>query len=217
VSRTARATAAALASLAPPLWNNRIAPALGLGPRGRTLAHLGFAAAYALATRARPNWRSARGIGAGLAAGAVVVAGAGAAMAVRPVRTAVLSGPARLPEVAPAEWIGVHIPFGTVLPEELIFRGGLDPLLTVIAGPRTSLALGAAAFGLWHMHPARAAGDPVLPTVVATATAGALFTLLGRRAGSATAPALLHLAINATGAVVATLAGRPQSGSEAPE
>src|SRR5690606_2365713 len=61
VSRTARATAAALASLAPPLWNNRIAPALGLGPRGRTLAHLGFAAAYALATRARPNWRSARG------------------------------------------------------------------------------------------------------------------------------------------------------------
>ncbi|WP_040794341.1 CPBP family intramembrane glutamic endopeptidase [Nocardia higoensis] len=199
---------AAAALIAPPLWNNRIAPALGLGQRGRTLAHLGFAAAYAAASHARPNWRSAEGVGLGFAASSVVATGAAAALAVAPLREALLRTPARVPEVPPVEWIAVHIPFGTVLPEELVFRAALDPLLAELTGPRPALVLGAVAFGLWHVHPARAAGDPVLPTVVATTAAGVLFVLLNRRARSTTAPALLHFTVNAAGAVLATLGGK---------
>lgn len=197
---------AAAALIAPPLWNNRIAPALGLGHRGRTMAHLGFAAGYAAVLSARPNWCSAKGFRVGLAASSVLASAAAAAVSVGPVRSALTETQARTPEVGPAEWIAAHIPFGTVLPEELVFRATLDPLLTALLGPRPALLLGAVTFGLWHIHPARSAGDPVLPTVVATTAAGVVFTLLGRHAGSATAPALLHLTLNVTGAMIAILA-----------
>ncbi|WP_067861896.1 CPBP family intramembrane glutamic endopeptidase [Nocardia shimofusensis] len=200
-----RSLPAVAALIAPPLWNNRIAPALGLGRRGRTLAHLGFAAGYAAILGGRPNWRSTEGVRVGLTVSSVLATGAAAALAVAPVRSALIETPARVPEVSPAEWIAVHIPFGTVLVEELVFRATLDPLLADRFGPRPALFLGAAAFGLWHVHPARSAGDPVIPTVVATTAAGALFTLLNRYAHSTAAPALLHLTLDATGAVIATL------------
>lgn len=195
---------AAAALIAPPLWNNRIAPALGLGRRGRTLAHLSFAAGYAAALSVRPNRSSMKSFRVGLAVSSVVATAA--TVALGPVRSAVAEIPARTPEVPPAEWIAVHIPFGTVLPEELVFRATLDPLLAGLIGPRPALLLGAVTFGLWHVYPARSAGDPVLPTVAATAAAGVVLTLLNRHTGSTTAPALLHFALNAIGALIATLA-----------
>ncbi|WP_324188268.1 CPBP family intramembrane glutamic endopeptidase [Nocardia higoensis] len=196
------------ALIAPPLWNNRIAPALGLGRRGRTLAHLGFATGYAATFAGRPNWCSATGLRVGLAVSSVLVTGTAAALALAPVRAVLTETPDRVPDVSPAEWIAVHIPFGTVVAEELVFRATLDPLLTARFGARPALLLGAAAFGLWHIHPARSAGDRVLPTVVATTAAGVVFTLLNRCARSTTAPALLHFTLDAVGAVIVTLARR---------
>jgi membrane protease YdiL (CAAX protease family) len=93
-----------------------------------------------------------------------------------------------------AEWVLVHIPLGTVYAEEQIFRATLDPLL----GP----AIGAATFGLWHIHPARVAGDNVVVTVVATAAAGLAFDWLATRYDTVAAPALAHLAINVAGAAI---------------
>lgn len=74
--RHAKAAAAVLLPLA---WNNRLLPALGLGIRGRTAAHLTFALGYATALGAHPNWLSPRGFRAGLLISAVVAAGSAAA------------------------------------------------------------------------------------------------------------------------------------------
>ncbi|MFC8043492.1 CPBP family intramembrane glutamic endopeptidase [Nocardia sp. NPDC057353] len=180
------------------MWHNAVLPRLALGIRGRTAANVAFATGYARVFAGEPRWGAASGWRLGLAAAAAVLAGYGAALAVPPARKALAAAPDRAPGVSVAEWIGVHIPLGTVYSEELIFRGTLDD----IAGtPLTALA-----FGLWHLRPARAAGDPVLPTVAATAAAGLVFGALRRKSGSATAPALLHYALNAGGAVAPRLA-----------
>ncbi|MGY0502980.1 CPBP family intramembrane glutamic endopeptidase [Nocardia sp. FBN12] len=130
----------------------------------------------------------------------VVLAGYAVALAVPSLRRLPLEIAVRAPETSTLEWIALHIPVGTVLAEEAIFRGTLDPLLAASAGA-TAPAISAVDFGLWHIQPARAAQDPVLPTVLATTLAGLVFSVLRRRSGSATAPALLHLAINAGGAL----------------
>lgn len=120
----------------------------------------------------------------------------------------------RAPEVSDAEWVAVHIPLGTVYSEEMIFRATMRPILDDTAG-RFGKWLSAATFGLWHI--ARpGGGDPVPGTVVATAAAGFVFDELGRRTGSTTAPALLHLALNAGGALTRPLA-RLLSGSSPAE
>ncbi|MFC8528319.1 CPBP family intramembrane glutamic endopeptidase [Nocardia sp. NPDC057227] len=157
-----------------------------------------FATGYARVFAGEPRWGARPGWRLGLGAAAAVLAGYGAALALPPARRALAAAPDRAPGVAVAEWIGVHIPLGTVYTEELIFRGALDD----IAG--TPLA--ALTFGLWHIAPARAAGDPILPTIAATTAAGLVFGALRRRSGSATAPALLHYALNAGGALTPRLA-----------
>ncbi|MET7767987.1 CPBP family intramembrane glutamic endopeptidase [Nocardia sp. NPDC005366] len=110
--------------------------------------------------------------------------------------------------IDPAERVVVHIPIGTVYTEELIFRATLDPLLDSALGPRVGTVAAAATFGLWHIHPARVAGDSVIATVAATTLGGLVFATLGRRADSVTAPALLHFALNAGGVVAPLLAER---------
>lgn len=107
-----------------------------------------------------------------------------------------------------AEWVAVHIPIGTVYSEELVFRATLDPLLDKTFGTRVGALLGAATFGLWHIAPARAAGDSVPATIAATSVGGFVLGRLRRRAESATAPAFLHLAVNAGGAAASRLARR---------
>ncbi|WP_019931478.1 CPBP family intramembrane glutamic endopeptidase [Nocardia sp. BMG111209] len=137
----------------------------------------------------------------------LVVLGYVVALAVPASRTRLAQIPDRSPDVSLAEWAGVQIPWGTVYPEELIFRATLDPLLESTLGP-TGNIMGAMLFGLWHIEPARAAGDDVATTVAATAVAGAALSELRRRTGTVRAPALLHLAVNAGGAIAPRLAVR---------
>ena len=98
----------------------------------------------------------------------------------------------------------VVIPLGTVLVEELTFRGVLHSLLSRTTSATGALVLGAAVFGLWHVFPAwRAAEGAALDrfavaagTLAATTIAGAGFVWLRTRSDSLVAPALAHLATN---------------------
>ncbi|MFI6171320.1 lysostaphin resistance A-like protein [Nocardia sp. NPDC051052] len=190
----------------PLAWSNWVLPGLGLGVRGRTAANAGFATAYVVAFRGAPNWCSAKGFRYGAVSASLVAAGYGVALAIPSVRKRLHELDDRGPEVSSAEWIAVHIPIGTVYSEEMIFRTTLDPLLDNTFGSRLGSVLGALTFGLWHIHPARAAGDSVPVAIAATAAGGVALGWLRRRTGSVTAPALLHLAINAGGAIAPRLA-----------
>ncbi|WP_330228235.1 CPBP family intramembrane metalloprotease [Nocardia sp. NBC_00508] len=203
IGRVAGTVAAVVLPLA---WSNVVLPRLGLGVRKRTATNAGFATGYALALRGSPNWCSKDGVRYGMLAASVVAAGYGAALALPPARRFVGAIADRGPEVSTVEWVAVHIPIGTVYSEELVFRGTLDPLLDQAFGVRTGALLSAATFGLWHIAPARAAGDSVPATIAATTAGGLIFGRLRHRSGGATAPALLHLAVNAGGAVAPRLA-----------
>ncbi|MGQ4600210.1 CPBP family glutamic-type intramembrane protease [Nocardia sp. R6R-6] len=208
VARTVAAVALPLA------WNNIVLPRLGLGVRGRTAANAGFATGYTLALRDGPNRCSRAGLRYGLLAAGVVVASYGAALAFPALRRRLGAMSDRRPEVSAVEWVTVHVPIGTVYTEELIFRGCLDPLLDKAFGPRAGALLSAASFGLWHIAPARAAGDSVPATLAVTTAGGLVLGSLRRRAADATAPALLHLALNAGGAISPRLARRIGSAFE---
>ncbi|WP_433728385.1 lysostaphin resistance A-like protein [Nocardia sp. CA-129566] len=190
----------------PLAWSNWVLPRLDLELPGRTAANAGFATGYALMFRGRPNWLSARGLGCGLAAAGVVAAGYGAAVAIPAIRDRLGGFVDRAPDVPLGEWIAVHIPIGTVYSEELVFRATLNRLLDNDFGPCRGALIGALTFGLWHIRPARAAGDSVPASIAATAAGGLVFDLLRRRTDSATAPALLHFAVNAGGALAPHLA-----------
>ncbi|MFG1796855.1 type II CAAX prenyl endopeptidase Rce1 family protein [Nocardia sp. NPDC049149] len=190
----------------PMVWSNWALPALGLGVRGRTVVNAGFATAYGFAFRGEPNWFSAKGFRFGTGSAALVVAGYAAALAIPSVRKGLRDYTDRGPDVSTTEWVAVHIPIGTVYSEELIFRATLDPVLDNAFGSRIGSVLSALTFGLWHITPARSVGDSVPVAVAATAAGGFALGWLRRRTASATAPALLHLAINAGGAIAPRLA-----------
>lgn len=120
----------------------------------------------------------------------------------------------------------VRVPFGTVLLEEVGFRGVLWALLAHRLGHAWATGISSALFGLWHVLPslritranAAAAGvfgptaagqvAAVLAAVVGTAAAGVLLCELRRRSGSLLAPAGLHWAANSVGYVLAWTASR---------
>ncbi|MFF0814810.1 CPBP family intramembrane glutamic endopeptidase [Rhodococcus sp. NPDC003318] len=187
-------------------WNNAVLPRLGLGARGRAAATATAAVALAAAVRTAGasdvelGWQATgSGLRWGLIASALPAVAYPAMLAVPVVRSRMASGARRADHT---EWVFVHIPLGTVLAEELAFRSVLYALARRVS-PRWAPVLGAAAFGLWHVTPARHAGDSVPGTVALTAAASLLFDALRRRSGSVLAPALLHLAINSGGAVAA--------------
>ncbi len=66
----------------------------------------------------------------------------------------------------------VQVPFGTVLLEEVGFRGALPALLGRSLPPRTAVAASAALFGLWHVLPAvdMARANPALGRLTAGET-----------------------------------------------
>jgi membrane protease YdiL (CAAX protease family) len=117
----------------------------------------------------------------------------------------------------------VAVPFGTVLLEEIGFRGVLMGLMTRRAGVLRGLAASSVLFGLWHVLPslqiARAnaavgtlAGSgtagragAVLAVVAFTAVAGVLLGELRRRSGSLLASAGLHWAVNGVGVLFTAL------------
>ncbi|HEY6495922.1 MAG TPA: CPBP family intramembrane glutamic endopeptidase [Trebonia sp.] len=108
----------------------------------------------------------------------------------------------------------VLIPVGTVLLEEVAFRGVLWGLLRRVGGTVMATAVSSALFGLWHILPSlglasdnEAIGGAVgqgtsaqvitvLGTVLFTAASGVVFCELRRRSGSLLAPAGLHWAVN---------------------
>jgi CAAX protease family protein len=117
----------------------------------------------------------------------------------------------------------VLIPIGTVLPEELAFRGVLFGLVRRHRGRWRGAAVSSGLFGLWHVVPSLrlnsvnpavsalvghgVAGQAVavLIAVVFTAAAGLVFCELRRRSGSLLASAGLHWAVNGLGVVAAML------------
>jgi len=102
----------------------------------------------------------------------------------------------------------VVIPVGTVVVEELAFRGVLQGLLGRLLTPMRTLAVGAILFGLWHVFPAWRGGavqsdvadvgraGAAVGTLVATTAAGVGFGWLRQRSRSVVAPMLAHLATN---------------------
>jgi len=108
----------------------------------------------------------------------------------------------------------VLIPLGTVLFEEVAFRGVLWGLLRRARGTWTATVVSSALFGLWHVLPSlhlaaanEAVGSAVgtstsgaalsvLATVLFTGLSGVVFCELRRRSGSLLAPAGLHWATN---------------------
>ena len=145
------------------------------------------------------------GLRLGSAAASVVAAAGAASSAIPRVRSAMAD---RTPPAAPATWLALRIPVGTVWSEEAAYRGALATLAADGFGPRTGRLVQAAAFGLSHIADARATGEPMIGTVVATGAAGWVFAWLAERSGSLVAPMLTHLAINEAGAVAALVVQR---------
>jgi uncharacterized protein len=117
----------------------------------------------------------------------------------------------RLPPGAVAYHALVRIPLGTVLLEEIAFRGALFGALAR-SSDRTRAALASSAvFGLWHVRPtlglldANDVDDPaaragaVAMAVLATAAGGVCFCALRVRSASTLAPIIAHTSTNSLG------------------
>jgi membrane protease YdiL (CAAX protease family) len=114
----------------------------------------------------------------------------------------------------------VVIPLGTILFEEVAFRGVLWGLVRRGWGSTAATLVSSAFFGLWHILPSLrlnrvnpavtdlvGAGTTgqvlaVAGAVVFTAAAGVLFCELRRRSGRLLAPIGLHWAVNGLGVLV---------------
>ena len=106
----------------------------------------------------------------------------------------------------------LRIPLGTVVLEEVAFRGVLLALFSRATSTGAAVAWSSVAFGLWHVVPTAEAlranrlapnAPAVAAAVVGTAAAGAAFCWLRLRSGSLLAPALAHVATNSVALVVA--------------
>ncbi len=160
--------------------------------------------------------RLAIGLAVGVAASWVVVA---TVPATRPLlsdkRIESLEGKAIARQAA------VRIPVGTVLWEEVAFRGVLQAALRRVMPEAAAIAVSSGVFGLWHIRPtyqALAVNDLAADrvrlavrlsgAVAVTAAGGALLSVLRARSGSLAAPVLLHLATNCGGPVAAWAVAR---------
>lgn len=168
--RAALASAVAVLAAANVL-NNRVAPRLApLTSAAATCALL------ALARRSGLSWselgfhRGPRGlrIGGALASAVAGVYAVGIAVPAtrrffRDERALSLSRARALEEAL------LQVPVGTVLLEEVGFRGVLHALLARSHGPRTATAVSSALFGLWHVLPAidMMAANPALSGLAA--------------------------------------------------
>ena len=212
-------------------WNNVLVPRLPARPgvyegvngtaTGALLVAAG-AAGFSAAELGLSRDRLRAGAGWGGAAAAVVAAGLAAGLALPPLRPLLHDARvAGLHDGAVAYRALLRIPVGTVLWEEVAFRGVLHAGLTRELSRGAATAAGAALFGLWHVHPTAAAIRANAPGATAaglrigvllgctgTAATGALFSWLRQRSGSLLAPALLHLAANSGGLVASVAAAR---------
>jgi membrane protease YdiL (CAAX protease family) len=169
--------------------------------RWRVPAQAGMGGLLVLVTRAPLGLTPPRlwtGLRLGSAAAAVAGTAVAATTSVRRVR---LSMSARELSTPAPVWLALQIPLGTVWAEESAFRGALATAGTAAFGLRAGRMLQATAFGFSHIPDARANGEPVAATVLATGIAGWWFGWFADRAGSLVAPMLAHLMINETAAV----------------
>lgn len=141
----------------------------------------------------------------GSAATAIVVAAVAISTTVAPVRAGMA---ARTLPAAPATWLLLQIPLGTVWSEEAGYRAALGSVAARAFGVTGGRWFTATVFGLSHIPDARAARDSVPGTVLVTGAAGWIFSWLRDRSGSLAAPMLAHLAINESGAVAALAMSR---------
>jgi uncharacterized protein len=170
---------------------------------------------------ARSTWPA--GLRWGAAAAALVGAAYALAFLITPVRDALPEGDSGIGWTA--LWaVLVVIPLGTVIPEELAFRGLLLALLRRRWGVAAATLVSSGLFGLWHVLPslgggaanatiagvvgADAAGTAVrvVATVLFTSVAGVVLCWLRLRSGSLLAPVLAHWTVNGLGVIVALVA-----------
>jgi uncharacterized protein len=171
--------------------------------RGRVPLQAGLAGLLVLLTRAPLGLRPPR-LWAGVRLGLAVGSGAATAVAATTSVPAVRISMAERELPAPVStWLALRIPLGTVWAEEAAFRAALAAVADRGYGTSGGRLLQAVAFGLSHIADARATGEPVLPTVLATGSAGWIFGWLAEHSGSLSAPMLAHLAINESAAVAA--------------
>jgi membrane protease YdiL (CAAX protease family) len=178
----------------------------------------GFGLSWADLGLARRTWR--RGTLVALAATAAVAAVYAVAAAVPATRLAFLDSRYQLSIGAAVVTALVVIPLGTVLVEEVAFRGVLQAMVTRHRGVAWGLGVSSALFGAWHILPslglaganpavAGVTGDTqvlaVLGAVAFTTVAGLVLGELRRRSGSLLAAAGLHWAINGVGVLVAAV------------
>ncbi len=131
----------------------------------------------------------------------VLLVGAGVAVGLRVprLRRAFRDPRHRGPGVRAARRALVDVPLGTVLLEELAFRGVVLALLVRDLGAPWAVVLSSVLFGLWHVLGAWDTRASVPGTVVATTGAGVAFALLRLGTGSLLPPAALHWAFNGFG------------------
>jgi uncharacterized protein len=227
----ADAAAAAATSLALVCWNNVVA---AHGWHNRHYVSGNLAGTAALLALARLRGIKARELGlclkrasAGARLGAVVsgmVLAGYAAVALSPNHRRWLSD-ARVAGMSNRSVVyhaAVRVPLGTVVWEEAAFRAVLPVLLQRVVPVRKARVANSLLFGLWHIRPTLdalrlngvAPGGPrtwaaVVNAVVATALVDVLLSGLQRRMGSLLAPALVHVATNSGGTVVAAVARVP--------
>lgn len=190
-------TAAALVGLA--LWSGLRPSAIGLDPRTVKRAAL-----------------------VGLAGLTLVGLAFGIALAVPSLRTVFQDGRIGSPDVWQLLWLAlIRIPLGTVLIEEIAFRGVLPALFGADHRWRWGPVLGAAAlFGLWHALPSLAltrntvvastfGGLPLAVisglAMLAAAGAGVVLYWWRHTGRGVLAPMLVHFATNSGGLVAAWL------------
>jgi membrane protease YdiL (CAAX protease family) len=120
----------------------------------------------------------------------------------------------------------IRVPFGTVLLEEIAFRGVLWAMLVRRWGTTWATAVSSLLFGLWHVLPSLglSRANPAVEAVfgasqagvalsvaaaaAGTAIGGVVLCELRRRSGSLIAPVGLHGALNGAGYLLAWLASR---------
>jgi membrane protease YdiL (CAAX protease family) len=171
--------------------------------------------------------RARDGLRAGLVAGAAIAGGIVAAgMAPRTRRH---FSDERVNEVGRGRALYelfVRIPFGTALAEELLFRSGLTALFLQRRSWGVAVAVTSAAFGLWHVLPAVESLDThpvgeqldsptrstaaVVGIVVTTGIAGAMLSVLQRRARSVLAPVIAHAVLNGATYAAARVISAPR-------
>lgn len=198
-------------------WNAMLV----IGPLGAALllglAHLGGLGPDDVGL-GRRSWR--RGAAYAAASVAVVAAGYGVAVLVPATRGAFLDERYQLDAREAVITAFVVIPLGTILFEEVAFRGVLWGFVSSGHGPTLATIASSVLFGLWHVLPslhlnqvnlavadlsgAGPAGQVMTVTgaVLFTALAGLLLCELRRRSGSLLAPAGLHWATNGLGVLV---------------